>query len=143
MGPAAHQARGDVLELRELHFELAFVAARALREDVEDQPRAIEHAALDELFEIAFLRGRQRMIEQHHVGVVLRGDGADFIRLAAAHEEARIGTIAPAADARDGNGAGRARELLELQDVFGVRGCAYAQAHEHGPLTCAWSLEQF
>ena len=57
VGPAAHQARGDVLELRELHFELAFVAARALREDVEDQSRAIEHAPLDELLEIAFLDG--------------------------------------------------------------------------------------
>ena len=39
VGPAAHQAGGDVLELRELDFELAFVAARALREDVEDQRR--------------------------------------------------------------------------------------------------------
>src|SRR4029079_16323050 len=33
VGPAAHQARGDVLELREFDFQLAFVAARALRED--------------------------------------------------------------------------------------------------------------
>ena len=99
VGPATHQARGDVFELRELHFELAFVAARALREDVEDQSRAIEHAALDELFEIAFLRGRQRVVEQHDVGVVLGGGVADFIRLAAADEEARIGTIAAAADA--------------------------------------------
>ena len=143
VGPAAHQARRDVLELRELHFELAFVAARALREDVEDQPRAIEHAALDEFFEIALLRRRERMIEQHHVGVVLDRGGANFIGLAAAHEESRIGAIAPPADADHGNGAGRARELLELEDVFGVRGCADAKAHEHGPLTCAWSLEQF
>ncbi len=37
VGPAAHEARGDVLQLRELHFELAFVAARTLREDVEDE----------------------------------------------------------------------------------------------------------
>ena len=110
VGPAAHQARGDVFELRQLHFELAFVAARALREDVEDQSRAIEHAALDELLEIAFLRGRQRMIEQDDVGVVLDGGRADFIRLAAADEEARIGTITPAADAHHGNGAGGARE---------------------------------
>ena len=42
---------------------------------------------------------------------------------------------------RHRNGARRARELLELLDVFGIRGCADAKAHEHGPLTCAWSLE--
>ena len=69
VGPAAHQARGNVLELRQLHFEFAFVAARALREDVEDQSRTIEHTPLDEFLEIAFLRGRQRMVEQHHLGV--------------------------------------------------------------------------
>ena len=37
------------------------------------------------------------MIEQHDVGVVLGGDDADLVRLAAADEEARIGTVAPAA----------------------------------------------
>ncbi len=143
VGPATHQARRDVLELRELHFELAFVAARALREDVEDQSRAIEHAAFDEFFEIALLRRRERMIEQHHVGVVFDRGGANLIGLATAHEESRIGAIAPSADAHHRERARRARELLELEDIFGVRGRADAKAHEHGPLTCAWSLEQF
>ena len=83
------------------------------------------------------------MIEQHHVGVVLRGGDADLIGLAAADEETRIGAIAPAADAHHGESASRTRELLELLEIFGVRGRAYAKAHEHGPLTCAWSLEHF
>jgi len=47
------------------------------------------------------------------------------------------------ADVRHGNGAGRARQLLELLDVFRIRGSADAQAHQHGPLTCARSLEHF
>ena len=83
------------------------------------------------------------MIEQHHVGVVLDGGEPDFIGLAAANEETWVGPVATAADAHDGNGASRTRELLELFDIFGIRGRAYAEAHEHGPLTCAWSLEQF
>jgi hypothetical protein len=74
---------------------------------------------------------------------VLRGGGTYFVGLAAAHEKPRVGAIAAAADADHGNGAGRARERCELLDVFGIRGRAYAKAHEHGPLTCAWSLEQF
>ena len=82
------------------------------------------------------------MIEQHHVGVVLDGGEPDFIGLAAANEEPWVGPVATAADAHDGNGASRTRELLELFDIFGIRGRAYAEAHEHGPLTCAWSLEQ-
>ena len=83
------------------------------------------------------------MVEQHDVGIFSRRQGADFVRLAAADEEARIGTIAATADAHDRHRARRARERFELEDIFRVRGCAYAQAHEHGPLTCAWSLEQF
>ncbi len=58
MGPAAHQARGHVLELREFDLQFALVRARALGEDVEDQSGAIDHAALRELFEVAFLHRR-------------------------------------------------------------------------------------
>jgi hypothetical protein len=115
-----------VLELRELYLELAFMAAGALREDVEDQPRAIEHAAFDEFFEVAFLRGGQRVVEQHHVGIVFNRGGADFIRLATAYEESRIGAITPPADADDWYRASRARERFELLDIFGIRGCTYA-----------------
>ena len=61
VSPSAHEARGDVFQLRELHFELAFVAARALREDVEDEAVAIEHAAAGVLLEVALLaRARAR-----------------------------------------------------------------------------------
>jgi hypothetical protein len=141
VSPATHQARGNVLELREFHFELAFVTARALRKDVEDKSRAIEYAALDELLEIAFLRGRQRMIEQHEFGVVRYRDVADFFRLAAADKIARIRPIATTGDLRHGNCASRACQLAEFEDVFGIRGRAQSEAHEHGPLTCAWSLE--
>ena len=55
VGPAAHQARGHVAQLREFDLQLAFVAARALREDVQDQAGAVDHAALQRLFQVAFL----------------------------------------------------------------------------------------
>jgi len=132
-----------LLELRELHFQLAFVAARALREDVEDQPGAVEHATFDELLEVAFLRRRQRVVEQHQFGTVLGGQRADLVRLAAADEVTRIRPVTPPADIGHRNGAGRTGQLLELLDVLGIRGCADAEAHEHGPFTCAGSLEHF
>ena len=81
------------------------------------------------------------MIDQHDFRVVRGRSRLDLLRLTAADEEARIRPIAPATDARYWNGARRERELLEFREVFGVRGCAQAKAHEHGPLTCAWSLE--
>jgi hypothetical protein len=55
VGPATHQAAADVFQLRQLNFELALVAPRTLREDIEDEAIAIEHAALDQLLEIALL----------------------------------------------------------------------------------------
>lgn len=82
------------------------------------------------------------MIEQHDIRIIGSHCHLDFIGLAAADEEARIRTISPAADLGDGHGAGREGQLLEFLDVFGIRGCAYPEAHEDGPLTCAWSLEQ-
>ena len=141
VGPAAHQARGDVLELRQLHFELAFMTARALREDVEDETGAIQHPALDELFEVALLRRRQRMIEQHQVGVVFGRHG-------------RISSALPLPTKKRGSGRSRrpptfATGMAPAERAScsnssmssGIRGCAYPQAHEHGTFTCAGSLE--
>ena len=68
--PAAHQARRQVLELRELDLELALEAAGALREDVEDQAAAVEHAPAGQLLEIALLAGRQRVVDEDEVGAV-------------------------------------------------------------------------
>src|SRR3546814_1169401 len=49
VGPAAHQARGHVAQLGQFDLQLALGAARALREDVEDQAGAIDHAPLQHL----------------------------------------------------------------------------------------------
>ena len=113
-----------MLQLRELDFELALEAAGALREDVENQSVAIEHAALDELLEVALLAGRERVIDQNDVGVGLARDGAQLLGLAAAHEETRIGPLAAARHGRDRLRAGRERELRELLEILRVDRCA-------------------
>ena len=43
---AAYQAAGEVGELRQFHLQAAFLALRALGENGENQPHAVEHAAL-------------------------------------------------------------------------------------------------
>jgi hypothetical protein len=68
VGPAAHQARGHVLELGQLDLQLAFVRTRALGEDVEDQAGAVDDAALGELLEVALLHRRERVVDQDQVG---------------------------------------------------------------------------
>jgi hypothetical protein len=91
-----------VAQLRELDLELAFVAAGALREDVEDQRIAVEHAPTRELLEIAFLARRQRVVDEDHVGLLGFGFLADLVGLAAADEEPGIRAITPTRDVATG-----------------------------------------
>jgi hypothetical protein len=82
--PASHQPRREVLQLRELHLELTFEAARALREDVENEAGAIEHPTLQQCFEIALLARRQRVIEDDQVGALGLHLCTHLLRLTAA-----------------------------------------------------------
>ncbi len=69
VGPPADESSRHVLQLREFDLQLAFEGTRTLREDVEDQSAAVEHAALEFFFEIAFLARAQRVVDHHEVGL--------------------------------------------------------------------------
>ena len=64
-GAGADEPRQQVLELRELDLPLAFARARAPGEDVEDELRPVDDLALELVFELAQLRGRQLVVEDH------------------------------------------------------------------------------
>ncbi len=98
MGPAAHQTRGQMLELGQLDLQLALVRARATGEDIQNQPGAIEHARIHALFEVAFLARRQIVVEHHEFGAVLGHRRRDLVGLAAADEKPRVRNAARAAD---------------------------------------------
>src|SRR2546430_11193246 len=53
--PQAAHAREVVLELSELHLELALGGVRVVGEDVEDDRRAVDHGHADLLLEVALL----------------------------------------------------------------------------------------
>ncbi len=118
VGPPPHQAAGDVLQLRKLHFELAFEAAGALREDVEDETVAIEHAAARKLLEVALLAWGQCVVDEDDVGFVGLGNGADLVRFAASHEVPWVWTLAPTCHGGDRARTGRFRELREFLQIF-------------------------
>jgi hypothetical protein len=142
VGPAAHQARRQVTELRELDLELALGAPRPPREDVEDEAGAVEHALADQPLEVALLGGRQLVVDEHEIRGFRAGAGADFLRLAAADEIARLGCPAIARDGRDGNGAGGARERVEFGEFIGVRRMTEADADEDCAFAALRTLEQ-
>ena len=65
--------RGQVvLELRELDLELALGASRVLREDVEDQQRAVDDARLQLVLEQLLLRRRELVVDEQHLGAARR-----------------------------------------------------------------------
>ena len=79
-----------MLELRQLNLQLAFARAGALREDVENQRRAVENFAVENFFEVAALRRRKVVVENHRVHVLPPAEIREFSRLALADERGGI-----------------------------------------------------
>src|SRR2546430_17229256 len=75
-----------MLQLRQLNLKFAFARPGALREDVENQRRAVEHFALENLFQVAALRGRKFVVEDHRIDILAPAMPAKFIGLATADE---------------------------------------------------------
>jgi hypothetical protein len=114
MSFTADEARRHVAELRELDLKLAFAAARALREDIENEARAIDDAALERVLEVALLHARQRMVEDHEIGCRLAALRGDVLDLALAGERRSVRAAAPPGDAADDFRTRRCSELGEL-----------------------------
>ena len=66
--PGPRQARQHVLELRQLDLQLAFQAAGAGREDVEDQLAAVEHLGVEPLGERSLLPRAQVLVDEDDAG---------------------------------------------------------------------------
>ena len=79
-----------MLQLGEFNLQLAFMRPGPRGKNIENQTRAIQNPALQQLFQIALLAGRQIVIEdcQFHTGFL--DHGGNLLRLAAAHEQTRV-----------------------------------------------------
>ena len=69
LNAAPGKARQHVMQLRELHLQLAFTGARVARKNIENELSAVDHAALHDSFDIALLRGGEIVIEEKKIGV--------------------------------------------------------------------------
>ena len=146
VGPAAHKARRHVLQLGQLDLQLAFVRAGALGEDVEDEPGAVDDAALGIFFQIALLHRRERVIDQDQVGVERGALRLEFLGLAAADEELRVRLFDARVQRTDHGRPSRAREFAELVRLFAattLRGITYpARLQKQRAFTFARTFEQ-
>ena len=74
--PHPAHARQVVLELRELDLQLALGRDGVLREDVEDQLRAVDDSRVERVLEVALLRRVELVVDDHALGARLAE--ADF-----------------------------------------------------------------
>ncbi len=121
VGPHLGEPRQLVLELGELDLEAALVGLRVEREDVEDQPAPVDDLDLDELLERALLGRRELVVGDEQVEPGLALGGHEILGLALAHVPVRVDVAAVLPLGADDVGAGRGREVGQLQErVLGV-----------------------
>jgi hypothetical protein len=120
MGPAAHQAGRQVGQLRQFHLQLPFEASSSLRKNVKNQTVTVQYSTTSELFEVAFLTGTQRLINQHDLGAELNRTDANFLSLTATDEILRIGPRAGCEHDPHGDCAGRGGQRFEFSRVVRI-----------------------
>ena len=84
------EARQQVLELRQLDLQLAVARLRALREDVEDELRAVDDLEVGRFGDRAHLRGRELAVEDDQVCAELQRADEQVVELALAEHGARV-----------------------------------------------------
>ena len=100
----------------ELDLEPRLPRAGTAREDVEDQLGAVDHLDVERLLEVPHLRRRQIVVEDHEIGLALRGLALDLLELPLADEGGGVDAAAAldhAVDHLGAGGVGEQRQLLE------------------------------
>ena len=91
VGPGADQPRALIGERRQLDLKHALAGARAVGEDLKDQPGPVEELHAPFLFEIALLNGRHRPVDQHQVDLLGVEPLLQFGELARPEQMPRMG----------------------------------------------------
>ena len=114
MAPLAGETRLQIAQLRDFDLQFALERARALREDIENQLAAIDNAELELVFEIARLRGAERVVEDRERRAAFVGEFADLGGLAASDEGARVDVFELLLDLAGDFGAGACGQRAEF-----------------------------
>src|SRR5262249_43971635 len=112
--------RQVVLELRELHLELALGADGMLREDVEDQLCPIDDARLQGVFELPLLGGVELVVDDQRVRLRFAEGLPELLELALPHVRAPVRAGAMLDELADALDARRAQELAQLPELLAL-----------------------
>ena len=113
-----------MLEPGKLNLQPTFAALRALAEDVENEFSAVKHGEIEHAFDIAFLRGRKRNVEDDDVGPGFAGKFSQLLDLAGTKKGCRIRLVALRLHEADGRQAVRRREKPQFLGRILIKGPA-------------------
>ena len=116
MGPAAHQPPGLIIEMGELDLQPALRGRRALAENLQDEPGAVDHLGLGLVLEILLLDRADRRVDDQQFGLGLAHRVGDPLDLAAAEQGGGPRLADPEMKLvldRDADRLGEARGLLQ------------------------------
>ena len=106
------------MQLRQFDLELALSCAGVPGENVEDKLGAIDHAPLDNFFDIALLRRAEIVIEKEDVGIYRSGGASDFFELARTDQRGRIRPVPSLENLSDNFRASASRQRAQLGERF-------------------------
>ncbi len=84
----------QIIQLRQLHLQMAFPCMRPQREDIQDQLRAVNHAAFRGLFHVSQLHRRQIAIHDNQRNIAHLRFRFHFLQFSAPHQSGGIKRIA-------------------------------------------------
>ena len=91
MAPKPRQSRQQMLQLRQLDLQLAFTGPGPLSENIQNQRRAIQNLAIEDLLQIAALRRRKFVVENDRIDIRPAAMQRKLVRLAFANERPGAG----------------------------------------------------
>ena len=107
----------------------------------EDQHRAVGDGDAEMALEVALLRGRKRLVEQHRLRAVAEHERLDLVGLAGSDEERRVGRLAAADDAVDDLVARRFGEQAYFLPPIGYRVFAEIELNYYRTFTAGVTLK--
>lgn len=81
-------------QLRQLDLQPAFLRAGAAGENRQNQPHSVQYAALEDFFQIAFLRGSKFVVEYDQINAVCGNCFRQLRRLARADKQRSVRAVA-------------------------------------------------
>ena len=88
------QARQQIIQLCQLHLQLAFATSCVARKNVKNELGAVDDPAFRSRFDVSLLHRRKIAVKNDQRRFVRRGLGANFVQFAAPDERSRVRSLA-------------------------------------------------